>query len=128
MGGALRRVLAPVGSVVTILTDSMSVVRAARRVLRARKAQLRPLVRSVCCVEWDGIKLIVEEQRLKAKLRWVKGHAGNVGNESADRLANSGAASDQPRAQVNPAFGHGKRVLTHQVAFDGDVVSAVRLG
>jgi ribonuclease HI len=50
----------------------------------------------------DTLKLIREREQMGGKTRfeWVKGHAGDIGNEGADRLAVKGAAMPMEEAEA----------------------------
>lgn len=46
---------------------------------------------------WEPlIEIVVDERSAEIELRWVKGHADNVGNNLADRLANEAARLQRP--------------------------------
>jgi ribonuclease HI len=49
-------------------------------------------------------KLVIAIQIHTIEWNWVKGHAGNIGNEKADKLANKGAASLTQYSKVDEQF------------------------
>lgn len=50
---------------------------------------------------WQALGLAMA--RHDVRWHWVKGHAGNDGNERADQLANKGMAPFKPRKRKKPA-------------------------
>jgi ribonuclease HI len=50
---------------------------------------------------WDAVRATVDTQRLRLTTEWVRGHAGDPGNEQADRLAVLGAVrGDESRLRA----------------------------
>jgi len=45
------------------------------------------------------------ERGVETRFLWTKGHAGNEGNEAADRLAVAGSGMDRSVAYVTPSYG-----------------------
>ena len=85
----------PEGSQVTIYTDSQYVVNTMTRGWQRKANQDL----------WVGLDEAVERRRVKWE--WVRGHAGNPGNEEADRLARREAGIDaSPTASHDPALTH----------------------
>jgi ribonuclease HI len=77
--GALEWV--PPGSTVTIRSDSQLTV----RILEGQyKVKANPDI-------WDAIRTTRSERRLAVRAEWLRGHAGDPGNELADRLSKIGA-------------------------------------
>lgn len=79
---------------VTIFTDSVYVQKGMTEWIHSWKARgwktsdKKPVKNDDL---WKQLDKLVEGHEVEWK--WVKGHAGNVGNEKADSLANLGAAS-----------------------------------
>ena len=73
----------PPGSEVLIRSDSELTIRILAGVYKARaNADL-----------WSEIRRAVAERRLRARTEWVRGHAGDPGNERADALSLLGAVA-----------------------------------
>ena len=73
----------PVGSRLTLHSDSELTI----RILEGRyKAKANPEI-------WAEIRRTISEKRLSVTPEWVRGHAGDPGNELADLLSKLGAAN-----------------------------------
>ena len=60
-------------------------------------------------------------QGRRVKFEWVKGHAGHVLNEAADKLANAAAAASQRGAGADPGPGFAGSSTAHPAAAVGQV-------
>ncbi len=81
----------PTGSAITLHTDSTYVMKGITEWIKGWKAkgwknsQKKPVKNKDLWVELDELA-----NRHKITWKWVKGHAGDPGNEKADELANKG--------------------------------------
>jgi ribonuclease HI len=101
LGGALLAALvAPDCSLLLVLSDSMAMVRASRRMLGGQ-ATPRKLVRVANADLWLGLRQVASMRCFSIVMRWVRGHAGNSNNERADALAR--LATDVARAEERQA-------------------------
>lgn len=85
----------PAGAHLTVISDSELTV----RILQGRyKARANPDI-------WDHIRRTVAEKRLEIVPEWVRGHAGDPGNELADRLSRLGASNARRDASTVELLG-----------------------
>lgn len=84
----------PANSEITLFTDSTYVIKGITEWIHGWKkrgwknSQKKPVLNKDLWVELDGLV-----GRFEITWEWVKGHAGNPGNERADALANQGMDS-----------------------------------
>lgn len=80
----------PEGKDVIIYIDNNAVVAQFRTLVENRsKATPRQIHRSTFATWWEAVYEAYVKQGRKVKVRWIRGHSGEDGNEAADRWANN---------------------------------------
>ncbi|KAG0283535.1 hypothetical protein BGZ98_006295, partial [Dissophora globulifera] len=92
LGGLLAGILvSPRNKLTTIHIDNKAVVTQFRKlVLRREDSTTRQRLRSPYAVWWATVHNAYVEQGSMVRVAWVRGHAGNKGNEEADKAARQG--------------------------------------
>ncbi|KAF8950332.1 hypothetical protein BGZ52_002891, partial [Haplosporangium bisporale] len=92
LAGLLATILiCPPGHEAKVYIDNMAVVDQFQSLVRNRsKATERQRLRSPYSFWWAMVHRAYIEQEENITVEWVKGHAGNKGNEAADKAAKSG--------------------------------------
>jgi len=83
--------VSPRNTPTTIYIDNSAVVSQFRKMVRRREACTeRQRLRSPYAVWWAAVHNAYNAQGRKVNVIWVRGHAGNKGNEAADKAAKDG--------------------------------------
>ncbi|KAI9179086.1 hypothetical protein H9P43_005748 [Blastocladiella emersonii ATCC 22665] len=78
------------GAKLTLTLDNKGVVDSAVKMLSPSP---RVRVRATCSLEWAVLRWIIAARELRVSFEWVRGHAGNSGNEEADAPNKQAAAA-----------------------------------
>ncbi|KAF9429323.1 hypothetical protein BGZ76_001454 [Entomortierella beljakovae] len=92
---------------VTIYLDNSSVVQNFQTLVKGRRdATTRQKLRSAEAQWWAMVQYAYLKQGEKVTVKWVRGHAGNLGNEAADMFAKAGHRTSTGVWQLNPSQHH----------------------
>jgi len=104
--GALLGALAsvPLAADCEVRLDNQAVVQCGQQIIAGHYSSARRQINQFCSNTWDGFRQLANMRTGQTKLTWVRGHADDVDNIEADRLAKEGADLE-PDGPLVPAFG-----------------------
>ena len=108
LGGLLAAILiSPRDVDITVYLDNQTVVQHFQTLVQKREtATTRQRLRAADAQWWAMVHYAYVRQGRRISVRWVRGHAGNIGNEAADAVAKGAHKVDAGVWQLNPQQHH----------------------
>jgi ribonuclease HI len=100
-------IISPRNAEVSVFIDNLTVVENFQILVKNREtATARQRIRSADAQWWAMVHYAYVRQGKRVSVHWVRGHAGNLGNEAADAIAKAAHRVDTGMWQLDPKQHH----------------------